>query len=148
MNAYKHYFDAFEFLYHVRDVSNAKGEEAQCSAQLPDLPFKLCVVQQQHSKQFVLYFEKDTSDAYSATESYSFVMKQFIDEKFEHSRFRFGSDEDWDEIEVVENAQDMDNAVKVERKCSYRLMTAKVCMEMHMDDGNHDYIKTFFSFVL
>merc|ERR1719229_29962 len=81
----------------------------------------------------VLYFEKLYNDnGYSVNKRYSFQVKEYIDNIFENNMFWFSKDEYWDEISVVNVAKDL----KWIKKCSFKLLIAKICIEQfHINDS-------------
>jgi len=123
---YLHYFNLYQFEFGDDSVDGVG--DIRCSEQLNEFPFRMCLKKRGDGDgDVLLYFEKDASDVYDATAPYSFVVKEYIDRAFEVASFAFKEDRDWDEIETrqVDGEQD----TRWIRKCNYKLMVAKVCME-------------------
>ena len=107
----------------------------ECSETLNGIPFKLCIETDDNNNDKILYFEKDIENDIFDPE-FSFRFKEFIDNEFEHSIFRFNDNSNWDEINVI-------NMIFLE-KCSY-LNIAKVCMK---EDDNYLSMTASISFQL
>ena len=148
-NDYIHYFDQYQFDFNPYDksISNTShyltNDFIECSQNLRDLPFKMCMktVNVNNNIDTLLYFEKDINDKYDIEETYSFQIKEYIDNGFEKNIFSFNND-NWDEIEII-NGQDTSNGndLKWIKKCSYRLIIGKVCIEQFDIYNNRASIK-------
>merc|ERR1719362_1301172 len=84
-----------------------------------------------------LFFEKDPNDTFKVEETYSFQIKDVIDNQFENIIFSFNSDDNWDEIETINLNQNM----KWIKKCSYKLVIGKVCIQQFGQYNNRAEIK-------
>eukprot|EP01084_Bolivina_argentea_P108231 193425_1 len=114
---YIHFFRQFEFDLLV-DV------DAQCSVFMKHLPFRMCLrrVYDGDRMDIVLYFEKEGEDKYEVNETYSFEVKEYIDDGFENNVFSFNINNDWDEVHV----SDIGTLVT---KCTHKLLIAKACID-------------------
>ena len=103
----------FEIIFHAESL-----DATQCGVTLTGLPFKLCL------RDNTVFFERDNrNDILDA--SFSFLMKEFIDAEFEDSEFMLDDDANWDEINVINMGQFIE-------QCNY-MHIAKVCVRK---DGN------------
>ena len=133
--SFVHYFDEFRFDYFGTTEDN---DPEECSVILNGLPFKMCLStlfgHGANDSDVVLYFTGAVESATdTATEEiqYSEYIKELIDYGFEHYRFHFNVESDWDEVERVDHHE----GVQWTKKCNHRLLIATVCVERF--DVNH-----------
>eukprot|EP00483_Globobulimina_turgida_P011869 UN11891 len=86
-----HYFDVYEL--ELESWFTDDDVFIECSTQIEDLPFKMCMKAVSDNingdVDIVLYFEKDVNDMYEIDETYSFEIKEYIDNAFENNIFSF-----------------------------------------------------------
>eukprot|EP01084_Bolivina_argentea_P156101 272037_1 len=124
-----YYFDEFEVDLEGWFIGG-NNVFVECSEYLDDLPFRMCIKVVEDGNAF-LYFEKDVNDVYEVYESYVFQVKEYIDNGFENNVFEFNKDDDWDEIDIISV---VNSGLKGVKKCSYKLIIGKVCIEQFDDE--------------
>merc|ERR1712130_451749 len=119
------------------EIGFVGNNSEECSQKLDGLPFTMCLstilVNSNHTDT-VLSFKREetTDDAVNGGESlYSEHIKEIIDYGFEHYRFHYNVDADWDEIEIIEHQE----SSPWTKKCNHRLLIATICVEEF--DVNH-----------
>jgi len=138
---YVHYFEEFEFFFNNNEFDDVHRDYVECSSKIRYFPFKMCMRQLMDEAtsqiETILYFEHDVNDRYDSNATYSFEVKQFIDHRFESTVLHFNNDEHWDEITAIDSNMNM----QWRKKCTHKLLIAKVCIEQFDENDSRASIK-------
>ena len=131
---YVHYFHEYELYFNIDDfieydgADQSNGEYVECSTGFDYLMVRMCmkeIVNEEGQIDLMLYFENDANDGGA-------IKKPFGDYVF-----YFDDGENWDEISMV-NGKKGSQWIK---KCSFRLMIAKLCIEQFHENDSRASIK-------
>merc|ERR1712228_1065301 len=124
------YFNEYELYFNVADIVEYDGDDrifeyVECSEYIEDLLVRMCmkqIVNEQGEIDLMLYFE-----------NYSEIHLKSLEDDV----FYFNDDRIWNEINTVNG----ENGSQWIKKCSFKLMIAKLCIEQFHENDNRASIK-------
>ena len=123
---FAHYFNEMDFIYDPKD---------KCSQTLNNLQYKLCIHvfddDDDDDDDIILYFEKDDNQYIDNLDfELNYPLKKYIDDQFENTVLYFNKNNDWNEINKINNNNNKDMIII--EKCSY-LLTSKICINKNSE---------------